>query len=399
MDAVPESRQSGGFLGEWMSAISTVNENPVAGWLMTARERRTQRYPLVRKLIVPVAISLVFLFSFLYAQRNSALISSSSLVELVTIMLTVSILPAVFFWALTGIFTAVQESLSLLADESKSKTSLTIDDMVSVSQMSSADIAVGALQVIMPQLFWRSLALSLSFWWLMLMLTSMFGVDLRAESFINTWIWGIVTVPLMLLSSLLACLALVLGCIAAGLHARGTLVPLTAAVLVMGVSFAWSLVGGNMLINDQYVLLMTRSGSIYGSVMFLVLALLVAMLMRRPGNSRAGLAILMPALAAATMYLFFRFVVPNQEGISSMLVSLAAGFMRSWGSFSLVNPLFVPTAASWGDVFGRNPVTAEGGFGSSLEMRWMIGFLTQLGLVWINAWLAWQCINRKRSSH
>ncbi|MCB1222296.1 hypothetical protein KDL30_16705, partial [bacterium] len=60
---------------------------------------------------------------------------------------------------------------------------------------------------------------------------------------------------------------------------------------------------------------------------------------------------------------------------------------------------FVPTAASWGDIFGRNPATAEQAFSNGLEMRWIIGFLTQLALLWINAWLAWSSIRIKRSGH
>ncbi|MEZ5336731.1 MAG: hypothetical protein R3F46_00570 [bacterium] len=399
MDAVTDSRPAGGFISEWKAAIQGLDENPVAGWLMTARERRTQKLPWIRRILGPLLISLVFTVSFLYGQRSNSLISSTGTIQLLTMFISVSVLPAVFFWAITGVFTAIQEAMSLLADENRSRTSLTIDDMVSVSSMSNADIAAGALQVIMPQLFWRSLAVSLSFWWLMLMLTSLFGQDLRAESFINTWIWGIVTVPLMTGSSLLASLAIVLGCIAAGLHSRGMLVPLTAAVLGMLGTLVWSIAGSYMMINDQQVLFTTRAESIYGSVAFIALALIVALMMRGSSRSRAGTAILIPMLGLICCYIFFRVLLPREASLSEQLLSSGAGFIRSWGSLSLINPLFVPTAASWGDSFGGNPATSEQVFRNGLEMRWIIGFLTQLALVWINAWLAWSSIRTKRSGH
>ena len=246
MDALPQSRKSGGFLREWAAALAGMNENPVAGWLLTARERRVQKFPLLRKLAFPLLIGLICASSFIYAQRSNTMLIDAQVTELIMVLITVSVIPAVLIWVITGIFQSVLEALSLLADEARSDSSLTMDDMVSVSQMSSADIAIGALQVIMPQLFWKALALSLSFWWIMLMLTSMFATDLRSESFASVWTWGIVTVPLMLLSSLLACAILVLACISAGLYARGTLLPLSSAVLLMLGSLAWFFVGGRL---------------------------------------------------------------------------------------------------------------------------------------------------------
>lgn len=389
-----------GFIAEWVHALRHASENPVAGWLLTARERRIQRQSLLRRILFPgiIAIALCIVFLF-YGLGSPQLVNGEqSVLEFTMMLLTVSIVPAVLAWSLSGVFQAVVDSFSLLAEESRTASSLTMDDMVSVSSMSSADIAVGALQVILPPLFWRSFGVSLSFWWIMLMLTSMFGTDLRSESFITAWTWGIVTFTLMLLSSLLASSALVLGCIAAGLRSRGALVPLTSAVLIMAGTLAWFYIGGIFLINDDYVVKLTRLDAVYGSAVFLVLALLLALLLRFARSSHSWLGVVLPMLAGLCVWGYFSFF-SGTEGLTGESMSrIITGIVRSWGSFSLINPLFIPGPASWGDVPLRNPATGEAGLATSLELRWVVGFLTQLSLVWINAWLAWHCISRKRSS-
>jgi hypothetical protein len=389
-----------GFMAEWLHALRHASENPVAGWLLTARDRRIQRQSLLRRMLMPGLIASVFALVYLYYSLSSPQLPSGgqSALQFSMMLITVSIVPAILVWTLTGVFQAVQESFSLLAEDSRSAASLTMDDMVSVSSMSSADIAVGALQVILPPLFWRSFAVSLAYWWVILMMTSLFGTDLRSESFITAWTWGIVTFLLMLLSSLLASAALVLACISAGLRNRGALVPLSSAVLIMAGTFAWSYLGAVFLVNDDLALKLTRLDSVLGSAVFLVLALLLAQLLRFARGSHGSLGILFPLLAGLCVWAYFSFIAGADGTFGEGLSRILAAIVRSWGSFSLINPLFIPSAASWGDVPLRNPVTGETGLAASLELRWIVGFITQLGLVWINAWLAWHCIARKRSS-
>ena len=143
---------------------------------------------------------------------------------------------------------------------------------------------------------------------------------------------------------------------------------------------------------------LTGSMSIYGSLVFLLLAFLLALLLNKFRGRRLGWAVLIPVLAGISCFIYFRFLLPGQHMLPDYLTEMSAGFIRSWGSFSIINPLFVPSPASWGDVFMRNPVTGDNAFRASLEMRWMTGFLLQLGLLWINAWLAWNSINWKRSN-
>ena len=396
MDSATQSDVRGGFIAQWLQALKHSTENPVAGWLLTARSRRQQSFPLLRRLFLPVIIALLFVGTFLYTSATNANLLTGTTVEFVCMLITVGVVPAVLVWSLTGVFQAVLEAYSLLADDSRGTASLRIDDAVSVSSMSNADIAVGAMQVIMPPLFWRSLGIALSFWWLMLMLTSMFGVDLRSESFINAWLWGIVTVMLMLLSSLLAASTLVLGCISAGLHSRGSLIPLTVALLVMLSTFAWFFIGGYFVVQDDLAVKLTRPDSIYGSLIFVALAGLLALLLRGPAGSRVSLGILWPVLGALCVWSYFKFIAGNEAMFGESTGGMLAGIVRSWGSFSMLNPLFVPSPASWGDVFLRNPATGENGFASSLELRWLVGFATQLCLLWFNAWLAWHSIGSKR---
>ena len=385
-----------GFISEWISAIRGISDNPVAGWLLTARERKSVKHSLIRRLAIPILVcllsTLTFFNSFLKNPQDQ-----ESLIELILTILTVGLIPAILIWTMQGLFQAVQDSFSLLSDDPDRSTGLRIDDQISVSGMSSAEISIGALQVIMPQMFWCSLAVSLCFWWIMLMVTSMFGADLRSESFIQTWTWGIITVPLMLLSSMLAACSVVFGCISAGLNSRGALLPLTSATLIMLCTLGWLIVGGSLLINDENVMMLTDSYSILGAVIFIGLSIVVALIARNSNLFRRGLAIFLPVLAFTSIFFLYRVVNTNGIEIGDIAEMVSIGLLRCWGSFSLLNPLFVPSSASWGDMFLHNPVSDTRDFARSLELRWLTGFVIQLVLVSITGWLAWVSITAKRT--